>query len=54
VLGDMRAGLDIENLTDELYHQHLSYLRNPYSAGVTVNEPGRTIRLSVVWDSVFD
>ncbi len=47
----MRFALELNNLTDELYHQHMSYLRNPYSSGAKVYEPGRTITLNVLLDS---
>lgn len=47
---DLRFGLEITNLRDELYYQHLSYLRNPYSSGFRVYEPGRTIRVNIVFD----
>jgi iron complex outermembrane recepter protein len=39
--------LEIANLTNTLYYQHLSYLRDPFSSGNKVYEPGRTARLSV-------
>lgn len=37
--------LTVENAFNELYAQHLSYTRNPFNAGVSVREPGRTVRL---------
>lgn len=51
--GTIKMALDIENLTDELYYQHMSYLRNPYASGVTLYEPGRTFRFTVTFDEVF-
>ncbi len=42
----LRVALTVENVTDEAYARHLSYLRNPFSAGIPVTEPGRTVRLS--------
>ncbi|NPA79458.1 MAG: hypothetical protein GXO29_00180 [Thermotogae bacterium] len=39
------AKLEIDNLTDNLYYRHLSYMRNPFAAGVPTFEPGRTVRL---------
>ncbi len=50
-LKEARLALEVNNLTNELYYQHLSYLRNPYSSGMRVYEPGRTIRLNAVLDS---
>lgn len=41
---------EIENVTDVLYTQHLSYLRDPFSAGLRVWEPGRVFRLMVSFD----
>ena len=43
----LRANLLVENLFDRSYRQHLSYLRNPFAAGMQVFEPGRTIRLQL-------
>ncbi len=40
-------GFDVENLSQELYHQHLSYLRDPFATGSPVYEPGRTFRLRI-------
>jgi iron complex outermembrane receptor protein len=39
--------LEVENATNELYTQHLSYLRNPFASGQRVWEPGRTVRVGV-------
>ncbi|NPB08601.1 MAG: TonB-dependent receptor, partial [Aquificae bacterium] len=36
----------VRNLFDKLYYTHLSYLRNPFSSGVKVPEPGRTFYLT--------
>jgi iron complex outermembrane receptor protein len=33
----------VRNLFDRAYAEHLSYLRDPFGAGVRVNEPGRTV-----------
>jgi iron complex outermembrane receptor protein len=41
----LELGLEVENLLDHAFHQHLSYARNPFSAGMPVPEPGRTLRL---------
>ncbi len=45
-----RLALEAINLLDELYARHLSYLRNPFSAGRRVYEPGRVVRLSARFD----
>ena len=45
--------LEVENIADLKYAQHLSFLRNPYSAGIKVNEPGRTFRLRLTWSGLF-
>lgn len=39
--------LEVDNITDELYYQHLSYLRNPFASGSSVWEPGITVTLGV-------
>lgn len=40
--------LDVHNVLNRTYRQHLSYLRNPYAAGMAVYEPGRMLSLSLV------
>ncbi len=45
--GRFAAKLEVENLTDNLYYRHLSYMRNPFSAGVPTYEPGRTVRFTL-------
>ncbi|ADC88806.1 outer membrane insertion C-terminal signal [Thermocrinis albus DSM 14484] len=40
----LTAGVD--NLFDKKYYDYLSYLRNPFKAGVKVPEPGRTFYVS--------
>jgi len=52
--GSFLISLDVENLTNALYYQHLSYLRNPFASGNKVFEPGRTVRLNLRFDSVFE
>jgi len=37
--------LEVENLGNELYSEHLSFLRDPFAASVRVQAPGRTVRL---------
>ena len=49
-LKDVRLALEVNNLTDELYYQHMSYLRNPYSSGARLYEPGRTVYLNLVFE----
>lgn len=38
--------LEVENITNTLYYQHLSYLRDPFASGNRVYEPGITVRLN--------
>lgn len=47
--GDVRYELALDNATNVLYTQHLSYQRNPFAAGLRVWEPGRTLRLNAVF-----
>jgi len=44
---------EVENLTNQLFTQHLSYVRNPFSSGNRVIEPGRTFRLSIRYFGQF-
>jgi iron complex outermembrane receptor protein len=37
----LSGSLAVDNLLDRLYYEHLSYYRDPFSAGVKVPEPGR-------------
>jgi len=39
--------LDVENLLNHTYTRHLSYVRDPFSSGFKVLEPGTTIRLNL-------
>jgi iron complex outermembrane receptor protein len=48
-LGQWRLQLVVENLLDRTYHEHLSYVRNPYSSGFVVNEPGRSATVTLGW-----
>jgi iron complex outermembrane receptor protein len=52
--GSFLIGLEVNNITNANYYQHLSYLRNPFASGVQVYEPGRTIRLSLRFNSAFE
>lgn len=42
--------LDAENITNNRYVSHLSYLRDPYAAGVRVVEPGFTAKLNMRYE----
>ena len=42
---NVAAGVD--NLTDRLYYEHLSFQRDPYRSGIRIPEPGRTFYLNV-------
>ncbi|MBK7771728.1 MAG: TonB-dependent receptor [bacterium] len=42
--------LALDNATNASFTQHLSYQRNPFASGLRVMEPGRTARLSAVFD----
>ncbi len=43
----LRMEITVENLTNELYYRHLSYLRSPFRSGVKVYEPGRRVTVSL-------
>ena len=47
----LRLSVDIENLNNSQYYQHLSYLRNPFSSGTHIYEPGRSLRLNLFYNS---
>lgn len=47
--GPWRIQAVLGNLFDRTYHEHHSYLRNPYRSGFVVNEPGRNVTFSVGW-----
>lgn len=47
----IKLSLDIGNVTNERYHRHLSYLRDPFASGVNVYDPGRSVRLNILYDS---
>ncbi len=40
------VSLDVVNLTNVQYTQHLSYLRNPFASGLRVYEPGTVLKLT--------
>lgn len=43
----LRLGAGIDNVFDETYAVHNAYLRDPFSSGAVVNEPGRFLYLRV-------
>jgi iron complex outermembrane receptor protein len=47
--GHWRLTVSLDNLFDRSYHEHLSYQRNPFRSGFTVNEPGRAFAATVGW-----
>jgi iron complex outermembrane receptor protein len=47
----LNFSLTVQNLADELYYQHMSYLRNPFSSGMRIYEPGRIIMLNILYSS---
>lgn len=44
-----RIALEVDNVTNSLYAEHLSYARDPFAAGVRVQEPGRSVRVLVTF-----
>jgi len=52
-IGDFTFGLEIDNLLNFNFSRHLSYVRNPFSSGVKVYDPGRSVRLTVYYDKIF-
>jgi iron complex outermembrane receptor protein len=49
-LGRFTLNLELENIANQNYYQHLSYFRNPFSSGAKVYEPGRTVRLRILFN----
>ncbi len=47
--GPWRLQVVLGNIFDRTYHEHYSYLRNPYRSGFVINEPGRNATFSVGW-----
>jgi iron complex outermembrane receptor protein len=39
----------LANVFDRNYHEHFSYLRNPYRSGYVINEPGRNLSVTLGW-----
>jgi iron complex outermembrane receptor protein len=52
--GAWRLQVNLENLLDHGYREHLSYLRNPFRSGTMVNEPGRSATLTLGWNARLD
>ncbi len=48
-LGSWRLQAALENALDRTYHEHFSYVRDPFRSGVVVNEPGRSLTLIAGW-----
>ncbi len=48
--GALVLSMNVDNLLDRTYAQHLSYVRDPYSAGQKIYEPGRLVRISLQVD----
>jgi outer membrane receptor protein involved in Fe transport len=47
--GAWRVQLILGNLFDATYHEHFSYLRNPFRTGFIINEPGRNVTVNLGW-----
>ena len=47
--GPWRVQLILANAFDRSYHEHFSFLRNPYRSGYIINEPGRNLSLTLGW-----
>ncbi len=47
--GRWRAQLVLENVFDRTYHEHFSYIRDPFRSGYIINEPGRRVALTLGW-----
>jgi iron complex outermembrane receptor protein len=44
---------EADNISNELYYQHLSYLRNPFASGAKVLESGSMFRFNVMFNNIF-
>ena len=44
-----RVAAVLANVFDRTYHEHFSYLRNPYRSGFVLNEPGRNFAVTLGW-----
>ncbi|MEJ2618432.1 MAG: hypothetical protein P8Z35_25980, partial [Ignavibacteriaceae bacterium] len=45
--------IEADNITNELYYKHLSYLRNPFSSGMRVLEAGSSFRFNMMFNDLF-
>jgi len=45
--------IEADNITNELYYQHLSYLRNPFSSGMRILEAGSSFRFNMMFNDLF-
>jgi iron complex outermembrane receptor protein len=43
----LAASFTVDNLLDRYYYEHLSYYRDPFSAGIKVPEPGRNFFVQI-------
>lgn len=50
---NLNISLDIENVLDNNYFQHLSFLRDPFMANNQVYEPGRVFRITFKTNSLL-
>ncbi|MCP4634522.1 MAG: hypothetical protein GY855_16460, partial [candidate division Zixibacteria bacterium] len=50
LLNSLRFSVEIDNLFNEQYYRHLSYMRNPFSSGNQIYEPGRLVRINVTYN----
>jgi iron complex outermembrane receptor protein len=48
-LDKFRISLNVDNLTNENYTRHLSYLRDPFASGFHVYDPGRIFRINLTY-----
>lgn len=49
----LSISLDVENILDQEFYQHLSYLRDPFSSMNRVYEPGRVFRVTFKTNQFF-
>jgi len=45
--------LDVDNITNAQYYQHLSFLRDPFASGKNIHEPGRVFRVTLKTNNLF-
>ncbi len=46
-VGSLGISFEMRNLGNEVYYEHLAYLRDPFASGAEVNAPGRTLRMAL-------